>query len=394
MKNIKDVNVSGQKVLVRVDFNVPFDENGAISDDTRIRGVLPTIGYLVQQNAKIILCSHCGRPKGERLKKYSLAPMADRLSKLLGRGVKLAHDCVGEEVQHLAASLQGGDILLLENLRFHPEEQKNDAAFARQLASLADVYINDAFAVSHRAHASVEGVTHYVDVCAAGFLLQREIDFFHRSITSPARPLAVVMGGAKVSTKLGAIRNMLDLVDIMILGGAMANTFLKSQGYEIGQSLVEDELLDTARELLELARVKGVKFYLPVDCVAAEQFSRHAVTRISTIQDMPPHWLSLDIGPASSTLFGEALADAGTIVWNGPMGAFEMTPFARGSLAMVNTVTTSNALSIVGGGDTSVVIKQAGAVGEISYISTGGGAFLMLMEGKELPGIAALDERI
>ncbi|NOX26515.1 MAG: phosphoglycerate kinase [Deltaproteobacteria bacterium] len=390
MKNIKDINVSGQKVLVRADFNVPFDENGAISDDSRICGVLPTIDYLVKQNAKIILCSHCGRPKGERLRKYSLAPMADRLSKLLGREVKLAHDCVGPEVQHLAATLQDGDILLLENLRFHAEEQKNDAAFARQLASLADIYINDAFAVSHRAHASVEGVTHYMDVCAAGFLLQREVDFFNRSITSPARPLAVVMGGAKVSTKLGAIRNMLDRVDIMIIGGAMANTFLKSQGHEIGKSLVEDELLDTARELLELARSKGVKFYLPVDCVAAEEFSPQAVTKLSTIQDMPPRWLSLDIGPASSTLFGEALADAGTIVWNGPMGAFEMAPFARGSLAMVNTVTASHALSIVGGGDTNVVIKQAGAASEISYISTGGGAFLMLMEGKELPGIAAL----
>ncbi len=390
MKSLKDIKVTGQKVLVRVDFNVPFDDNGQISDDTRVRSVLPSIQYLIDQKAKIIICSHCGRPKGERLAKYSLAPVAAKLAELLGQNVKLAPDCIGPEVNGLVAALQNSQILLLENLRFHAEEQKNDAKFAQQLASLADIFINDAFAVSHRAHASVEGVTHYIATAAAGFLLQREIDFFNRSITSPAKPLAAIMGGAKVSSKLGAIRNMLDRVDIMIIGGAMANTFLKSQGYEIGKSLVEDDLLDIARELVNLAHDKGVKFYLPVDCVAAAEFSPQAISQICTIQDMPEKWMSLDIGPASSILFSEALTDAKTIVWNGPMGAFEMEPFAKGSLAMVDTITASHALSIVGGGDTNVVINQAGAGDKVSYMSTGGGAFLMLMEGKELPGVSAL----
>ena len=390
MKNIKDITVAGQKVLMRVDFNVPFDEHGKISDDTRICGVLPTINHLIDQGARIILCSHCGRPKGERLAKYSLSPVAARLSELLGRKITLAPDCIGAEIQNMANALQDGDILLLENLRFHSEEQKNDPEFAQQLASLSDIYINDAFAVSHRAHASVEGVTHYINTCAAGFLLQREIDFFNRSITAPAKPLAAIMGGAKVSSKLGAIRNMLDKVDIMIIGGAMANTFLKSLGHEIGKSLVEDDLLNTARELIDLAKKKGVKFYLPVDCVAADKFEPQAVTKLTTIQEMPSDWMSLDIGPASSILFREALNNAKTIVWNGPMGAFEMDAFARGSMAMVDTITSSHALSIVGGGDTNVLINQAGAANEVSYMSTGGGAFLMLMEGKELPGVAAL----
>ncbi len=390
MKLLKDLSLAGKKTLVRVDCNVPFDQQGMISDDTRIRGILPTIKYLIEQKAKIILCSHCGRPKGERLAKFSLAPVAALLTDYLGQKVQLAPDCLGPEVQKMADALQDGNILLLENLRFHAEEQKNDPNFAKALAKLGDIYINDAFAVSHRAHASVEGVTHYMDSCAAGFLLQREIDFFNRSITSPARPLAAVMGGAKVSSKLGAIRNMLDRVDVMIIGGAMANTFLKSQGCEVGKSLVENDLLDTAKELIELAKAKGVKFYLPIDCVAADKFDPQAVTKITTVQELPPQWMSLDIGPATSILFREALADAKTIVWNGPLGAFEMAPFARGSFAMVDTVITSHAMSIVGGGDTNVVINQAGAANEVSYMSTGGGAFLMLMEGKELPGVKAL----
>ncbi len=392
MKNIKDINVTEQKVLIRVDFNVPFDENGNISDDTRINAVLPTLKYLLEQNAKIIICSHCGRPKGERLEKFSLAPVANRLENLLNHKIQLAPDCIGAEVDNLVSNLQNGDILLLENLRFHTAEQKNDPDFAKQLASHADIYVNDAFAVSHRAHASVEGVTHHIKTCVAGFLLQREIDFFKRSIVTPAKPLAAIMGGAKVSSKLGAIRNMLDRVDIMIIGGAMANTFLKSKGYEIGKSLVEDDLLDTARELIDLAHEKNVKFYLPIDCVAANDFTPQAQNKITTIDDMPATWMSLDIGPASSKLFHEALSEAKTIVWNGPMGAFEMPPFAKGSFAMVETITSSNALSIVGGGDTNVVINQAGATDKVSYMSTGGGAFLMLMEGKDLPGVAALTE--
>ena len=390
MKNIKEIDAAGKKVLMRVDCNVPFDTDGNITDDTRIRGVLPSINYLLEQGAALVLCSHCGRPKGERVAKFSLAPVARRLTELLGREVRLAPDCVGDETARLAAALAPGEILLLENLRFHKEETQNDDRFAGELAALADIYVNDAFAVSHRAHASVEGVARHMDIRAAGLLLQKEIDFFNRAIANPVRPLAAVLGGAKVSSKLGAIRNMLDRVDIMVIGGAMANTFLKSQGVDVGASLVEEELVATAGEFVDLARSKGVKMYLPVDGVAAERFDAGAAAKIVTTLDVPAGWMLLDIGPASASLFGSAVAGAGTIVWNGPMGAFEMAPFARGSMAMVEAVTKAHALSIVGGGDTNVVIKKAGAAAEISYISTGGGAFLMLMEGKELPGVAAL----
>jgi len=375
---------------MRVDFNVPFDDNGNITDSTRISAVLPTIQYLIDHNAKLVLCSHCGRPKGERIDKFSLAPVAQKLSELLGKSVQLAPDCIGSETETMAASLQNGEILLLENLRFHAGETKNDPEFSRQLASLADIYINDAFAVSHRAHASVEGVTHHMDECAAGFLLQREIDFFNRSVTNPERPLAAILGGAKVSTKLGAIRNMLDKVNLMIIGGAMANTFLKAQGYGIGNSLIENDLLDTAEELINLAREKGVGFYLPVDCVIAETFSPSANKKIVPISDVPNDWMILDIGPETSKKFHNILAEARTIVWNGPMGAFEMDAFAEESMRMVDTVSKSKALSIVGGGDTNALVNKAGAGDKVSYMSTGGGAFLMLMEGKELPGVVAL----
>ena len=390
MKSIREIDPAGKKVLVRVDCNVPFDDEGRITDDTRILGVLPTIRYLLERQAAIILCSHCGRPKGERLERYSLAPVAKRLGELLGCEVALAPDCVGEQTREMAAALAPGSILLLENLRFHKEETANDEAFARELAAMADIYVNDAFAVSHRAHASVEGVTHHVDVAVAGLLLQKEIDFFNRAVADPVRPVAAVLGGAKVSSKLGAIRNMLDRVDIMVIGGAMANTFLKSQGVDVGASLVEEDLVSTAGEFVRLAAEKGVKMYLPVDGVAAERFEAGAASKVVTNLEVPPGWMLLDIGPATARLFATAIAGARTIVWNGPMGAFEMDPFARGSMAMVEAVTGSHALSVVGGGDTNVVIKKAGAAAEVSYISTGGGAFLMLMEGKELPGVVAL----
>ena len=390
MKSIKELTVENHTILMRVDFNVPFDDNGNITDSTRISAVLPTIQYLIDHNAKLVLCSHCGRPKGERIDKFSLAPVAQKLSELLGKSVQLAPDCIGSETETMAASLQNGEILLLENLRFHAGETKNDPEFSRQLASLADIYINDAFAVSHRAHASVEGVTHHMDECAAGFLLQREIDFFNRSVTNPERPLAAILGGAKVSTKLGAIRNMLDKVNLMIIGGAMANTFLKAQGYGIGNSLIENDLLDTAEELINLAREKGVGFYLPVDCVIAETFSPSANKKIVPISDVPNDWMILDIGPETSKKFHNILAEARTIVWNGPMGAFEMDAFAEESMRMVDTVSKSKALSIVGGGDTNALVNKAGAGDKVSYMSTGGGAFLMLMEGKELPGVVAL----
>jgi len=390
MKHIQDLAVTNRRVLMRVDFNVPMDSSGAITDDTRIQGVLPTVRYLLGKGAKIVLCSHCGRPKGQRQEKFSLAPAARRLGELLGQPVVMAPDCQGAESLALAESLNPGEVLLLENLRFHPEEQKNDPAFAKALAAFGDCYVNDAFAVSHRADASVEGVTHFFSDKAAGLLLYKEIDFFNRAVTSPARPLTAILGGAKVSSKLSAIRNMLDRVDAMIIGGAMANTFLKAQGHEVGKSLVEDDLLTTAQELLALAKSKGVEIHLPLDFVVADTFSAEARTQTVSLGQVPADGMILDIGPATETRFQEALVGAKTIVWNGPMGAFEMAPFAHGSLAMVAAVTTSGALSIVGGGDTNALINQAKAGEKVSYMSTGGGAFLELMEGKQLPGVTAL----
>ena len=393
MKNIKDLDIREKRVLIRADFNVPLDEQGNITDDTRIRGVLPTINHALDERARIIICSHLGRPKGQRLAKFSLAPVAKRLARLIGKDVKLAPDCIGDETRAVVDRMLPGDVVLLENLRFHKEEQENDPGFARQLAELADIYINDAFAVAHRAHASVVGVVDFFRKCAAGFLLQKEMDYFHKSMGDPQRPLVAIVGGAKVSGKLGALRNLLDRVDAMIIGGAMANTFFKSMGYEIGQSKVEDDLLDTARELMTKAQAKKVKLYLPVDCIVADQFDAKAATKTTTIQEVPKSWMVLDIGPATITLFSEALDTAKTIIWNGPMGAFEMEPFAKGTMAIVKRVASSHALTIVGGGDTDVAVHRAGESNNISYISTGGGAFLMLMEGKDLPGVKALDEK-
>ena len=390
MKTLKDLELAGKRVLVRVDFNVPMNDQGEITDDLRIRTVLPTLRYLVEAGARVIICTHRGRPKGQRVEAFSLAPVAALTAALLGRPVPLAPDCIGPEVAAAVAALKDGDCLMLENLRFHPEEEKNDAAFSRQLAALADVYVNDAFAVSHRAHASVVGVTAHVREKAAGFLLQKEMEYFQRAIGTPQRPLIAIVGGAKVSGKLQALQNMLGRVDRMIIGGAMANTFLKSQGYDVGASKVEDDLLDTARDLLVQARAKGVKVYLPVDVIAADRFAPDAVIKQVTIQDIPENWMALDIGPASVVLFNEALADARTIVWNGPMGAFEMDAYARGTMALAHTVASSHALSVTGGGDSNAAVKQSGEAENISYMSTGGGAFLMLMEGKELPGIKAL----
>ena len=390
MKTLKDLELAGKRVLVRVDFNVPMNDQGEITDDLRIRTALPTLRYLVEAGARVIICTHRGRPKGQRVEAFSLAPVAALTAALLGRPVPLAPDCIGPEVEVAVAALKDGDCLMLENLRFHPEEEKNDAAFSRQLAALADVYVNDAFAVSHRAHASVVGVTAHVREKAAGFLLQKEMEYFQRAIGTPQRPLIAIVGGAKVSGKLQALQNMLGRVDRMIIGGAMANTFLKSQGYDVGASKVEDDLLDTARDLLVQARAKGVKVYLPVDVIAADRFAPDAVIKQVTIQDIPKNWMALDIGPASVVLFNEALADARTIVWNGPMGAFEMDAYARGTMALAHTVASSHALSVTGGGDSNAAVKQSGEAENISYMSTGGGAFLMLMEGKELPGIKAL----
>jgi len=393
MKNIRDLDIREKKVLIRVDFNVPLDEQGNITDDTRIRGVLPTINHALDEHAKIIIISHLGRPDGQRLEQFSLAPVAKRLSRLLDKEVKLASDCIGPEVEAMVDAMAFGDVLLLENLRFHNEEKKNDPGFSGKLARLADVYINDAFAVAHRAHASVVGVVEHFKDCAAGFLLQKEMDYFNRSVGNPSRPLVAIVGGAKVSSKLGALRNMIDRVDKLIIGGAMANTFLKAQGLEVGTSRVEDDLLDTANELVAKAHNQGVKLYLPVDCIVADSFDPKAATKRTTTQEVPNNWMILDIGPATTMLFGEALEDARTIIWNGPMGAFEMDAFSRGTMAMVQKLATSHALTIVGGGDTDVAVHRAGESSNISYISTGGGAFLMLMEGKVLPGVAALEEK-
>ncbi len=390
MKTIKDLDLAGKRVLARVDFNVPMDDRLAITDDIRIRMALPTIKYILAKGGKLILCSHLGRPKGQRVKAFSLAPVASHLQELIGCKVTLAPDCIGEETEECINSMTAGEVVLLENLRFHREETENDAVFAANLARLAEVYINDAFAVSHRAHASVVGVAELVEEKGAGFLLETEMDYFHKSMDKPVRPLVALIGGAKVSSKLGALENMLDRVDRMIIGGAMANTFLKSMGFNVGASLVEDDLLETAGKLIDSAEKKGVKLYLPVDFVVADRFAADAITKNVTYRDIPAGWMALDIGPASTILFKEALDDARTIVWNGPMGAFEMDAFARGTMALCQIVANSHALSITGGGDSNAAVKKAGEEKNISYMSTGGGAFLHLMEGKVLPGVEVL----
>lgn len=390
MKTIRELDIAGKRVLIRVDFNVPMDDAGSITDDIRIMMALPTLKYAIENNSRVILCSHMGRPKGKRVLKYSLAPVAGALSRILGRDVRLAPDCIGTEVENMVGRMRDGDVILLENLRYHEEEQANDPEFSKQLASLVDVYINDAFAVSHRAHASVVGVTEYVSEKAAGFLLQKEMEYFHLSMDDPVRPLVAIVGGAKVSSKLGALENMLGKVDRMLIGGAMANTFLKSRGLNVGASKVEDELLEAASRFLAAAVAREVEIYLPVDVIVADAFSPDAATREVSINDIPQDWMALDIGPETLRIFAKALADAGTIIWNGPVGAFEMDAFANGTMELARTVASSNALSITGGGDSNAAVKKSGQADNISYMSTGGGAFLMLMEGKTLPGVDAL----
>lgn len=391
MKTLRDLAVAGKRVLLRVDFNVPMDDAGRISDDTRITMVLPTIRQLLAAGAKLIVCSHMGRPKGKVVAGLSLAPVAAHLQALLGVPVTMAPDCVGAEVSAMAAQLQPGQVLLLENLRFHAEETANDADFSAQLASLAEVYVNDAFAASHRAHASVVGVAERVAETAAGLLLEKEMDYFRKSMAEPVRPLVAVIGGAKVSTKLAALENMLGKVDRMIIGGAMANTFLKSLGVAVGASKVEEDLLDTARRFTEAAAARGMRLYLPVDFIVADRFAADAVVKTVPAQDIPEGWMALDIGPASSLLFGEVIDGAGTIIWNGPMGAFEMDAFARGTMDLCRRVGASPALSIIGGGDSNAALKKSGEEKNVSYMSSGGGAFLELLEGKTLPGVAVLD---
>lgn len=392
LQEIKNINISGKKVFIRCDFNVPMDEYNNITDDRRIRSALNTIRYCIDNDCSVILASHFGRPKGGFEEEFSLAPIAKRLHTLLKQEIKMAPSVVCDETMKMAKDLQSGEILLLENMRFELGETKNDEALSAKLASMADVYINDAFGVSHRAHSSVEGISKYFDMehKAAGFLMAKEIKFFHHIVHNPKRPFVSIVGGSKVSGKLEALYNLVPKVDKIIIGGGMAFTFLKALGHEIGNSLVEEDLIPEAKKIMEEAKTLGVKLYLPVDVVAAEAFSAEAIAKIVTIQEIPKGWMGLDIGPASALLFSEALEDANTILWNGPMGVYEMDKFAKGSTKISHAVASSFATTVVGGGDTADLVRITGDEDEMTFISTGGGASLELIEGKILPGVKAL----
>lgn len=390
-KTVRDLDVAGKKVLVRVDFNVPLNDKGEITDDTRITASLPTIQYLLEQKAAVILMAHLGRPKGQVKPELSLAPVAKHLGKLLGKKILFAPDCVGEAAQAAASKLKPGHILLLENLRFHKEEEKNDMEFAEKLASLADLYVNDGFGVSHRAHASVEGVTHFLPA-AAGFLLEKEIQYVGQAVTNPLHPFVAIIGGAKVSDKIGVISNLLDKVDTLLIGGGMANTFLAAQGYKMGKSLVEEDKLELAKELLAKAKKNKVNMLLPTDLVMAAAFAPDAEHVTEKVKNLNQAYMALDIGAETSKTYAEALADAKMIVWNGPMGVFEMDAFCKGTEAVAKAVAKSRATSIVGGGDSVAAIEKLGLAKRITHISTGGGASLEYLEGKVLPGVAALDD--
>lgn len=391
-KIITDVDVDKKKVFVRADFNVPLDENGIITDDTRIQKTLPTIRYLLDHQAAVILASHLGRPKGKVVGKYSLKPVAVRLSELLGIPVQMAPDCIGAETEAMAGALQPGQVLLLENLRFHGEEEKNDPEFSRKLASLADVGINDAFGCCHRAHASVAGIAAFLPM-AAGFLLEKEIRFIGGAVDHPAHPFAAIIGGAKVSDKIEVISNLLPKVDVMIIGGGMANTFLAARGYGIGKSLVEADKIDLAKKLIAQAADKGKKLLLPVDVTVAEAFSNDAAHKVVPADAVPEGWMILDIGTKTQELFARELEPMKLIVWNGPMGVFEMENFARGTESVARAVAHSQAVSIVGGGDSVSAVNKTGLADQISHISTGGGASLEYLEGKKLPGIESLSDK-
>ena len=390
--HLKSLDLANKKVFIRCDFNVPMDEFGNISDDRRIRSAVATINHCLDQDCAVILASHLGRPKGEVVEKYSLAPVARRLQQLLKRHVELAPGVVDDVTLKIAQELPRHEVLLLENLRFEAGETKDDEVLSQKLASMADFYVNDAFGVSHRAHSSVHGITKFFDVehKAAGFLLEKEINYFAKLINNPVRPFAAIVGGSKVSGKLEALTNLLPKVDKIFIGGGMAFTFLKQMGYDIGASLVEDDLLEDAQHVMDEAKKLGVKFYLPVDVIAAEKFAEDAVSKIVTAQEIPSEWMGLDIGPATVRLYREGLNDVQTILWNGPMGVYEMEKFARGSSKIAHFVADSYATTVVGGGDTADLVQRIGVDEEMSFISTGGGASLELLEGKILPGVAPL----
>jgi phosphoglycerate kinase len=389
IRRVDQIELKGKRVFVRVDFNVPLDGKCDVTDDTRIVSSLPTIKYICEAGGKAILASHLGRPKGKFDPKYSLAPVAKRLSRLLGKEVSLAPDCVGEEVIGRVNQLKEGDILLLENLRFHPEEEKNEASFSKALASLCDVYINDAFGAAHRAHASTEGVTRYVPIAGAGFLMMKEMEGLEKALVYPERPYVAILGGAKVSDKIGVIQNLLKKVDTLLIGGGMAYTFLKAKGIEVGKSLVEADQIGLSLSLLEEAKEK-VKLILPSDHVAAERMEAQARWKIVSNEEIPIDWICLDIGPQTIRSFTDEIKTAKTLFWNGPMGVFEMEPFSKGTFDIARAVAASTAFSIVGGGDSVAAVNQAGVADKISHISTGGGASLEFIEGKKLPGIEAL----
>ncbi|RLC79799.1 MAG: phosphoglycerate kinase [Chloroflexi bacterium] len=387
-KTIRDVDVKGKRVLVRVDFNVPLAD-GKVADDRRIRAALPTIQYLLDHGAAVILMSHLGRPKGKVVPELRMDPVAERLSQLLGQSVRKLDDCIGPEVEAAVRAMKPGDVILLENTRFHPEERKNDPEFARKLASLADLFVNDAFGTAHRAHASTVGVARYLPA-VAGFLMERELRFLGQALESPERPFVALLGGAKISDKIGVIRNLLSKVDALLIGGGMANTFFKAQGYKVGDSLVEDEAIDTAKGLLDEA---GDKLILPVDVVIADKVAPDAAVKTIKVGDVPAGWRILDIGPETVEFFKGKLQGARTVVWNGPMGVFEVEPFAKGTFAIAEALAElEEATVIVGGGDSAAAVEKAGVADRITHVSTGGGASLEFLEGKELPGVAALED--
>jgi phosphoglycerate kinase len=387
-KTIRDVELKGKRALIRVDFNVPL-KNGQITDDTRIQAALPTIQYVLDHGASVILMSHLGRPKGGPEPEFSLKPAAVRLGELLGKPVQMAADCIGPAVEQVAAALKPGDVLLLENTRFHKGEEKNDPAMAEQLARLGDLFVNDAFGSAHRAHASTEGITHYLP-SVAGLLMEKEIEFLGNAVQNPKRPYVAIIGGAKISDKIGVIRNLLGLVDWLLIGGGMANTFLAAKGYQMGDSLVEPDSLDVARELMQLG---GAKLVLPVDGVVADAFSADAKSKVVHADRVQAGWRMLDIGPETVKLFGHKIVGAKTVVWNGPMGVFEFAPFAKGTTAIAEMLAKSGAVTVIGGGDSIAAIQQAGLADKMTHISTGGGASLEMLEGRVLPGLAALNDR-
>lgn len=391
-KSVEDIDVAGKRVLVRCDFNVPFDGEGNISDPKRIDEALKTIRYLIDHHAKVILCSHLGRPKGEFNPKYSLAPVAEYLSKVLGQPVQMAKDVIGDSAKAICASLKEGEVALLENVRFHKEEEKNDPEFSKALATLAEIYVNDAFGTAHRAHASTAGVAVYLPaVC--GYLIQKEITVMGNALANPKRPFIAILGGAKVSDKIGVISNLLDKVDTLIIGGGMAYTFMKALGYSIGTSICEDDKLDLAQEMMAKAKEKNVKFLIPLDNVVADKYDENANHHVADSDQIPDGWMGLDIGPKTQELFTSALKGAGTVVWNGPMGVSEWKNFAAGTVAVAKAVAESGAVSIIGGGDSAAAVEQLGFADKMTHISTGGGASLEFLEGLELPGIACLNDK-